>query len=283
MSQWLMVLLTALVTSMAGAVAPSSEQTLRTVAFEQKVGAPLPSGLSFTTQYDERVEIDSLSSDKPMVLVLAWLECPNLCSMLLDNLALAIGKLPFAAETFNVVIVSIDPREMPDNSRKAIRRLEQKYGPGMDKPEGDGSGLDGSGLDRPGVKSWIFLTGEREAIEALADAVGYRYAYDPERDSFAHPAGYVVVAPGGIINRYLFSIEPSAPDLRLALLDAADGKLGRPVDQVVLRCYRFDADSGRYNLAVMRIIQVVALIFIVGLVALVWRLRARTRGRNGRD
>ena len=82
-----------------------------------------------------------------------------------------------------------------------------------------------------------------------------------------------------MINRYIFNTEPSAPDLKLALLQAADGKLGSPVDQIVLRCYRFDADSGRYNLAVMRIIQVVSLIFILGLVALIWRMRRR----NGRD
>lgn len=258
MSRWLLACLLVLVTGLAGAATPSSEQTLRTVAFAQKVGERLPSGLSFTNQRGERVELDSLASDTPMLLVLAWLECPNLCSMLLDNLALAVGKLPFGSGAFDVVTVSIDPRETPANSRKAIQRLGQKYGSGVD--------------------NWTFLTGEEQSITALADAVGYRYAYDAERDSFAHPAGYVVVAPGGMINRYIFNTEPSAPDLKLALLEAADGKLGSPVDQIVLRCYRFDADSGRYNLAVMRIIQVVSLIFILGLVALIWRMRRRNGG-----
>lgn len=274
MIRWTMALLLVLTSSMTGAIAPSSEQTLKTVAFEQKVGAQLPSGLSFSNQEGEHVDLDSLIGDKPMLLVLAWLECPNLCSMLLDNLAQAVAKLPFGRDTFNVVIVSIDPRETPDNSRKAIRQLVQKYGPGMEN-----SGVESSGMERSSVASWNFLTGEQETIDALADAVGYRYAYDPERDSFAHPAGYVVVAPAGIVNRYLFSTRLNAPDLKLALLDAADGKLGSRVDRIVLRCYRFDADSGRYNLAVMRIIQLVALFFIVGLVALVWRLRRS----NGRD
>lgn len=235
--------------------APSSEQHLNAVGFIQKLGEPLPENLTFTNQYEEKVGLAAQVANKPTVLVLSWLECPNLCSMLLDNLAAVVQKLPFDSDEYQIVVASIDPREDSETSRAAIERLTGKYG--------------------QIVNDWTFLTGEQDAIDSLAASVGFRYEYDAEQDSFAHPAGFVVLAPGGTVSRYLFNMAPTAPDLKLALLDAADGEIGSPVDQLVLRCYRFDADSGRYNFVVMRVIQVVALIFIIAMVALIWWMRRR--------
>lgn len=244
-----------LLMSLAAQAAPSSEQHLNAVGFIQKLGEPLPENLTFTNQHGEDVTLAALVANKPTILIMSWLECPNLCSMLLDNLAAVVKKLPFDSDKYNVIVASIDPRETPETSRSAIKRLSDKYG--------------------PIVNDWAFLTGDPGAIDSLAAAVGFRYEYDAARDTFAHPVGFVVVAPGGTVNRYLLSMEPGAPDMRLALLDAADGKIGSPVDQIVLRCYRFDANSGRYNFAVMRVIQVVALVFIIAMIALVWWVRRR--------
>jgi protein SCO1/2 len=108
--------------------------------------------------------------------------------------------------------------------------------------------------------------------------VGFQYAYDQQDDRYAHPAGVVVVSPGGRINRYLFGLKPNTPDLKLGLLDASQGKLGSAVDQVVLRCYRFSPDSGQYNLAVVRLIQVVGSVFVVimfGVIIWLWRREAK--------
>lgn len=245
----------ALLLSFAVQAAPSSEQHLNAVGYIQELGERLPEDLAFTNQYDEEVALASLVDSKPTVLVMSWLECPNLCSILLDSLAALVKKLPFDSDKYNVVVASIDPRENPETSRNAINRLSGKYG--------------------PIVNDWFFLTGKQGVIDSLADAVGFRYEYDAEADSFAHPAGFVVLAPGGAVSRYMFSMEPSAPDMKLALLDAADGEIGSTIDQIVLRCYRFDADSGRYNFAVMRAIQIVALVFVIALVALVWWVRRR--------
>lgn len=235
--------------------ATSSEQHLNAVGFIQKLSETIPADLVFRNQRDEEVAIRSAVEGKPTVLVMSWLECPNLCSMLLDNLATVVKKLPFGRDDYNVLVVSIDPRESPENSRRAIKRLSDKYG--------------------SIVNDWVFLTGEQPAIDSLSEAVGFRYEYDAEDDTYAHPAGFVVISPDGTVSRYMFRMEPSAPDMKLALLDAAEGDIGSPVDQIVLRCYRFDADSGRYNFAVMRVIQVVALIFIIAMVALVWWMRRR--------
>lgn len=254
--RWVCVVFLSLLTGYsAGLAASSSEQRLNAVGFIQRLGEAVPAELAFNNQNGRGVTLGSVVADKPTVLVMSWLECPNLCSMLLDNLATVVKKLPFEADEYRVLVVSIDPRETAKNAQSAIARLTGKYG--------------------SMVNDWVFLTGEKPAIDALSEAVGFRYEYDAEQDTYAHPAGFVVLAPGGTVNRYMFRMEPTAPDMKLALLDAAEGEIGSPVDQIVLRCYRFDADSGRYNFAVMRVIQVVALIFIIAMVALVWWMRRR--------
>ena len=249
------LLLMLLLACTAAQGAPSSEQNLKAVAFDQKVGRSLPKGVSFKNRNGEDVALSTLAGEKPLVLVMSWFECPNLCPMLLDNLAETVRKLPFGNDRFNVAAISIDPNETPATSRNLVHRLQKKY---------DAT-----------VTTWSFLTGRSAAINRLTSAVGFRYAYDAERDSYAHPAGFIVLSPDGVINRYLFDIEPSAPDLKLALLEAGKGTIGSPVDQVVLRCYRFNADSGQYNLAVMRLLQGAGGMFLLVMVVLVWWMRRR--------
>ncbi|MEH6564324.1 MAG: SCO family protein [Halopseudomonas sp.] len=241
--------------SAVAAAATSSQQNLQAVAYEQRVGELLPGQLPFRNQRGEPVTLAALTADHPTVLVMSWYECPNLCFMLLDNLAATIQQLPFAAEDYQVIAVSIDPRETPAIAQKTLQRLAR--------------------LHPVDFANWHLLTADAEAITALSEAVGFRYAYDAVRDSYAHPAGFVVISPGGVINRYVFSLEPSAPDLRLALLDAGQGKLGGVVDQLVLRCYRFDAESGRYNLVVMRLLQGAGLVFLLAMGLLFCWMRRR--------
>lgn len=246
----LLVLLAGVVVGARG----QTEQNLNTASFRQNIGESLPD-VRFTDRFGESVALGQLAADRPVVLVMSWFECPHLCPMVLNNLAKTINQLPFGTEGFRVVVVSIDPEETPDTAQALVDRLQQRH-----------AGIPGD---------WTFLTGNPTAIDSLADAVGFRYAYDEQRDSYAHPAGLVVVSPGGTVNRYLFGARPEAPDLRLALLEAADGELGSAIDQVVLRCYRFDVDSGRYNLAVMRLVQAAGGTFLITLVLLIWWMRRR--------
>lgn len=248
------VVLIMLLLAWAPAWAQTSEKLLETVAFEQHIGEPLPEEAVFRNSSGEPVKLAALAKNQPLLLVLSWFECPNLCPMLLDQLAENARGLPFGPEDYNVAVVSIDPRESSAQALKVARRLRQEH-----------EVVDGR---------WAFLTGDSQTIETITDAVGFEYAYDSENDRYAHPAGVVVVAPGGRINRYLFGLKPNTPDLKLALLDASQGRLGSPVDQVVLRCYRFSSDSGQYNLAVVRLIQVVGSVFLVimfGVILWLWR------------
>lgn len=237
--------------------AKTAEQRLQQVAFEQRIGDALPSDVSFVDRNGQPVKLNQLAQGKPMVLVMSWFDCPNLCPMLLGRLAETADKLSFAPDEYQVVAVSIDPGEGPEEAQAVQRRMTSRNGDITD--------------------NWWFLSGNQAAIDRLADAVGFQYVYDAEHDRYAHPAGLVIVDPDGTINRYLFGIDPQAPDLRLALLDAGKGNVGSPVDQVVLRCYRFNVESGQYNLAVMRLLQASGGVFMVALVVLMFWMRRRER------
>lgn len=241
----------------SGHDAKTAEQRLKQVAFEQRIGEPLPQDITFLDRHGEPVAIGQLAKGKPMVLVMSWFDCPNLCPMLLGRLAETAEKLAFDPNEYQVVTVSIDPEEGPQEAQAVERRMASRNG--------------------ELVQNWRFLTGDRAAIDRLADAVGFEYVYDAGHDRYAHPAGLVIVDPDGTINRYLFGIDPKAPDLRLALLDAAKGNMGSPVDQVVLRCYRFNVESGQYNLAVMRLLQASGGLFLAAMVVVFFWLRRRER------
>lgn len=254
---WLLMLVALQAMAHSGHDAKTAEQRLKQVAFEQRIGEPLPEDITFVDRHGEPITIGQLAGDKPMVLVMSWFDCPNLCPMLLGRLAEAAEKLSFGPDEYHVVTVSIDPGEGPGEARAVERRMASRNG--------------------ELVANWRFLSGDQAAIDRLAEAVGFEYVYDAEHDRYAHPAGVVVIDPDGTINRYLFGIDPKAPDLRLALLDAGKGEVGSPVDQVVLRCYRFNVESGRYNLAVMRLLQASGGVFVGAMVVLFFWLRRRER------
>ncbi|WP_148863664.1 SCO family protein [Marinobacter fonticola] len=254
---WLLILMAAQSHAHSEHEAKTAEQRLEQVAFDQRIGETLPGDITFLDRTGAPVQIGQLAQGKPMVLVMSWFDCPNLCPMLLGRLAETAEKLSFAPDEYQVVAVSIDPGEGPEEAQAVERRMRSRNG--------------------DIAANWRFLSGDHAAIDRLAEAVGFDYVYDAEHDRYAHPAGLVIVDPDGTINRYLFGIDPQAPDLRLALLDAGKGEVGSPVDQVVLRCYRFNVESGQYNLAVMRLLQASGGIFMVAVVVLFFWMRRRNR------
>ena len=135
--------------------------------------------------------------------------------------------------------------------------------------------------DRPNSgEGWHFLVGQEQAIQQLAAAIGFRYAYDPEIDQYVHPTGIVVLTPQGKISRYFYGIDYPARDLRLGLVEAAGNKVGTPVDQLLLLCYHYDPVSGEYTLVIMNIIRWLGLLTVVIIGGFLWLMLRRDRTKT---
>jgi cytochrome oxidase Cu insertion factor (SCO1/SenC/PrrC family) len=171
---------------------------------------------------------------RPVILTLNYFECPMLCTEVLNGLVSALGVMNFSiGKEFDVVTVSFDPRDTPERARQKKAAYLGRY-------------------KRPGSESgWHFLTGSDHEIAALTRAVGFRYAYNAKAGQFAHASGVMVATPEGRLSHYFYGIEYGPRDLRLALVEASNHKIGTAVDQVLLACFHYDPSSGRYSMAVM--------------------------------
>lgn len=239
---------------------------LSDVGFDQRIGERVPLDLVFRDSEGEEVRLGDVLDGRPAALTLVYHRCPMLCPMTLEGVARSLSAIAFSVgEEYQAVVVSFDPREGPADSAAAKERAVARYG-------------------RAGSEDgWHFLTGDEESIRALAEAVGFRYAFDAERGQFAHPAGLVVITPDGAVARYLFGIDYPPKDLRLALVEAADGLLGGPTDRLLLYCYHYDPAVGKYTAATMNLIRaggVVTLAALIGFVGLMLRRERRAARRS---
>ncbi len=240
---------------------------LRDVAFDQRVNQQVPLDLALRDEDGRQVRLGDYFGQRPVILALVYHRCQNLCPLALDGLVRALRPLSFSAgDQFSVVAVSFDPRDLPAMAAARKAEVLRRYG-------------------RPGAAAgWHFLTGEEAAIRRLAAAVGFQYAYDPATDQYAHATGLVILSPRGTIFRYLYGIEYSPRVLRLSLVEAAENRIGSPIDQVLLFCYHYDPATGRYSLLVMRLVRLAGLATVAGLGTLIlvmWRRDRRHAARAG--
>jgi protein SCO1/2 len=227
-------------------MAPSS--VTKNVSIDQKLGAQVPLDLAFRDEAGATVRLGDFVRDKPVVLSLVYYRCPGLCTMTLNGMSRAFKPLQFSAgREFEVITVSIDPKETPELASQKKAEYVKAYG-------------------RAGAAGgWHFLTGDEPAIRAMADAVGFRYVYDPARDQYAHGAGIMVLTPGGRVARYFYGLEYSSRDLRWGLVDASEGKIGSLADSVQLLCYQYDPMTGKYGVPIMRTLRIAAVVTMLGL------------------
>jgi len=221
---------------------------LRNVGIDQRLNEQVPLDLPFRDENGNTVRLGDYFGQKPVILSLVYYDCPMLCTTSLNGLDQSLKEIKFNLGTdFNVVTVSFDPTEQPAlaNAKKAVY-----------------VGLYG----RPGAAAgWHFLTGDQESIRRLTQAVGFRYNYDPTIKQFIHATGIIVLTPQGKIARYFYGIQYPAGNLRLALVEASQGKIGNPVDEVILYCCEYDPMTGKYSLIISRVLQIGAAITIVSL------------------
>lgn len=237
--------------------AESRPGILREIGFDQNLGAQVPLDTVVRDEEGREARLGDFFRSRPVVLSLNYYSCPMLCTVALNGLASALNVLSFnAGREFEALTVSFDPKDTSDLARAKKKTYLSRY-------------------KRPGAEEgWRFLTADAPAIAALTRAVGFRYAWDNETQQFAHPAGVVILTPGGRIARYLYGIEYAPNDLRLALVEATGGKIGTPVDQVLLFCYEYDPATGRYGATIIRIVRLAGVLTVVSLLTFVltmWR------------
>jgi protein SCO1 len=239
---------------------PASEKPtiVREIGFDQKLGESVPLDLPLRDEAGRAVRLRDFFGRRPVVLSLVYFDCPMLCTVTLNGLASALDVLTLdVGKDFEVVTVSFDPKEGPAQAAERKKRQLGRY-------------------KRPGAEEgWHFLTGDEPAIHALTRSVGFRYAWDQASQQFAHPAGVLVLTPEGRIARYMYGIEYAPRDLRLALVEASAGKIGTPVDRILLYCYQYDPSRGRYSAVVMRIVRVAAVVTLLGLGTFIVVMRRR--------
>ena len=242
--------------------APASEvpPQLREVGFDQNLDQALPLDVEFLDETGRPVKIGDYFGNRPVVLAFVYYGCPMLCLQSLSSLAATLGVLSEnPGEDFEVVNVSIDPRETPALALEKKAHYVERSG-------------------KPSIaRGWHFLTGTEAEIQRLTRAAGFRYAWDESLKQFAHPAGIVVATPHGRLSRYLFGIDYGPRDLRLALLDASKERISSPLRRALLYCYHYDAATGRYSLAIMRIVRLAgaATVLSLGTLIFVWTRRER--------
>jgi protein SCO1 len=213
-------------------------ELLKEVGIDQKLNDQIPLDVAFRDEHGNPVQLRQYFGNKPVILSLVYFNCPMLCTQVLNGLtsSLKLQSLD-AGKDFNVLTISIDPTDKP-----LIAEARQEMYTGMYGRRGAAQG-------------WHFLTGEDSQIKQLASAVGFRYAFDPDSKQYAHASAIIVLTPEGKISRYLYGIQYPHRDLRLALVEASEGKIGSPVDSILLFCYHYDPHTGKYGLLISHVIQ----------------------------
>jgi protein SCO1/2 len=242
------------------------EAFLKEIGFDQKLGAQLPLDLTFTDETGTAVRLGDYFGQKPVIMLITYYNCTMLCPLLLDGLVRSLRPVSFdIGKQFTVLTLSINPRETFSIAASRKDLYVQRYG-------------------RPGAETgWHFLTGKPEAITALTQAVGFRYVYDKTKDEYAHASGVVIFTPEGKAARYLYGVEFSPRDMRLALIEAADRHIGNPVDQILLYCYHYDPLTGKYGVLIMNVLRLAGSATVLGLGAFMVVMFRRDRRNAAAD
>lgn len=230
------------------------------VGFDQRLGERLPLEASFRDESGSEVKLGDYFGEKPVLLALVYYHCPMLCTMVTNGVASSFKGLPFEpGREFEVVFVSFDPADTTARAAEKKSAAIERYGKAST------------------AAGWHFLTGDPAAIDALTAAAGFRYLKDETSGEFAHAAGVMVATPDGRLARYLFGIDFAPRDLKLALVEASEGRIGGVVEQLLLLCYHYDTALGRYTAASMLWLRIVAAVTLAALVSFIVFMLVRER------
>jgi len=246
------------VPSDTGIPAASMPAPLQGVDFRPELDAAIPLALPFKDETGREVKLGDYFGQKPVVLAFVYFDCPMLCDQVQQGIVGTLRMLSFnPGRDYEVVFVSFDERDTP--AKAAVKKATAM-----------------SHFRRPETASgWHFLTGSRQSIEAVTRAANFRYRFDAKNDYFAHASGVLLLTPAGRISRYFYGVEYPGRDMRLGLVDASAGKIGSPIDHVLLFCYHYDPSSATYSASILKIMRVAAALTVLVLVAAILIFRRR--------
>jgi protein SCO1/2 len=231
---------------------------LQNVGFEPPLNGQIPLDLNFSDESGRAVTLREFSGQRPVVLALVYYGCPMLCNQVELGVVGTLKMLSFTpGRDYEVVFVSFDPRENPPMAAQKKEAAMSHFG------------------RRDTATGWHFLTGSKESIDALTKAANFRYSFDPHSNIFAHASGIMLLTPDGRISRYFYGVEYPSRDVRLGLVDASAGKIGTPIDHLLLFCFEYNPESARYSATILKIIRLGGLVTILAIVAGILIFRRR--------
>ena len=243
---------------------PSSQvpNALSKVSFEQRLNEQLPLDVEFKDENGRTVKLGDYYGRKPVVLTFVYYECPMLCTQVLNGLESALRVLnESVGKEFDVVTISFDPKETPVLAAGKKKAYLERY----KRPEAE--------------QGWHFLTGDQASIDAVTKAAGFNYSWDEASHQFAHASGVVVTTPAGKVARYFFGIDYSPRDIKFALIESSNERIGTLADQLLLYCYHYDPSTGNYGFVAMRAVRIGGAVTMLALVGFVFvSLRREANG-----
>jgi protein SCO1 len=241
-----------------------SSNILKEVKFDQHLGVQLSLDTEFRDETGKIVKLREYFGKRPMVFVLVYHECPMLCNVVLNNMVSSLRSLEFTPGVeYDVLTISIAPNETSSLASAKRRGYVTKF----QKIET--------------LNHWHFLTGDEPNIRKIANEVGFNYAYDATSGQYAHASGIMILTPEGKISRYFYGVDYPTRDLRFGIMEASEEKIGSPIAQVLLMCFHYDPTTGKYSLAVMRILQLGGLVTVIGIgMSIATMLRRERRQRR---
>ena len=242
------------------------------VSIEQKLNSPVPLDLVFHDEANRPVALWKYFGDKPVVLSMVYFTCPSLCPMSLHETVMSLKRVSLEpGRDYNVVVVSFDPADKPERAAEAKAKYRAEFSTGR-------HARNGSGFD----SGWHFVTGDQESIKRLTDAIGFQYRFDVKTQQFVHAGGIMVATPDGKMSRYFYGIDYAPADLRMALVDASQHKIGSPADYILLFCFHYDATQAKYTLAIVNVLKIaggMTVLMLAGLIYLLMRSDKKKRNR----
>jgi len=216
------------------------------VGFDPQLNAQIPLDTTFVDEYSQPVTLRDYSAGKPILLAFVYFSCPMLCNQVEQAVVGTLKMISFNPGTdYQVVFISFDPADTPDAALKKKHEAMSRFARPLTE------------------RGWHFLTGTQPSIDAVTKAANFRFSYDQKTRLFGHASGILLLTPDGRISRYFYGVEYPPSNVRLGLVDASSGKIGSPIDHLLLFCYQYDPTKARYSATILTVIRMGAVVTLL--------------------